>query len=55
MAKPIEQFMKLFSGLKINPGTIVSLAEGKIPLTKNVTSLPLDLFFERLKDVILDL
>jgi uncharacterized protein len=52
MAKPIEQFLNLFKNVKINKGVIISLSEEKVPITKNVTSLPLGLFFEKFKNVI---
>ena len=47
MAKSIERFMRLFSGLKIHPGLIVSLADETIPITKNVTTLPIDSLLEK--------
>lgn len=52
MAKPIEQFMKLFSGLNIHPGLIVSLSDETIPITSKVTSLSLDSLLERLQAII---
>jgi len=52
MAKPMERFRKLFTGLKINTGVIVSLAEEKIPITKNVTSLSVESLLEMLKNII---
>ena len=52
MAKPIERFFKLFSDLKIHPGTIVSLADETIPITKNVTSLSVESLLEKLEDTI---
>jgi len=48
MARPIERFIKSFSGLKVNTGTIVSLADETIPITKNVASLTLNLLLEEL-------
>ena len=47
MANSIERFMKLFSGLKIQPGIIVSLADETIPLTTNVTTLSIESLLEK--------
>ena len=44
MANSIEQ---LFSGLKIQPGIIVSLADETIPLTTNVTTLSIESLLEK--------
>ncbi len=48
MAKPIERFIKLFSSLKINAGTIVSLSDEEIPITRNVASSTLESLLEKL-------
>ena len=48
MAKSIERYMKLFSGLRIQPGMVVSLIDETIPLTRHVTTLSLPALIEKL-------
>jgi len=52
MAKPIEQFQQLFSALNIQPGTIVSLTDDTIPITRHVTTQPVTSLFNILKELI---
>jgi hypothetical protein len=49
MAKPIEQFQKSFSKLNVQTGTIISLINKQIHLTRNVISQPLELFLSNMK------
>ncbi len=52
MAKSMQRFLRLFTGIKIHPGTIVSLADETIPVTNSVSALSLELLLEKLRDVI---
>lgn len=49
MAKSIERFIKLFPGIKIHPGILVSIADESIHHTKNVNCLPMSLLLEKLR------
>ena len=51
MAKSIERFIKLFPDFKIHPGVIVSIADESIRLTKNVTCIPIEILFEKLREI----
>jgi len=50
MARSIERFLKLFPNLNIHPGHIVSLADETVRITKNVTSLSIESYIEKLDE-----
>ncbi|RKY82969.1 GTP-binding protein [candidate division KSB1 bacterium] len=52
MANPIERFMKLFPTLKIQAGTIISLADETTPLSRHAVALSLESFLKKLRDLI---
>lgn len=52
MASPIERFKKIFSKLKINTGSVISISEENVALTKNVSVINMDSYLRQLEKIL---